>query len=125
MEQVHRQDTGAWNDAGVTQPAVPSAPVSALPENVVLLDVREDDEWAAGHATGALHIPLAEVPARLAELGEGTVHVVCKSGGRSAQAVAWLNQNGVDAVNVEGGTTAWAQAGKPMEATGSAAPTVL
>lgn len=109
----------------MTQPGAPSTPVSALPDDAVLLDVREDDEWAAGHATGALHIPLAQVPERLGELGGGTVHVVCKSGGRSAQAVAWLNQNGVDAVNVEGGTTAWAQAGKPMEATGSDAPTVL
>lgn len=109
----------------MTQPAVPSAPVSALPDDAVLLDVREDDEWAAGHAVGALHVPLAEVPHRLAEIPQGTVHVLCKSGGRSAQAVAWLTQNGRDAVNVEGGTTAWAQAGKPMEAAGPGAPTVL
>lgn len=109
----------------MSQPGVPSVGVSALPTDAVLLDVREDDEWAAGHAAGALHIPLAQVPARLAELGEGTVHVLCKSGGRSAQAVAWLNVNGVDAVNVDGGTTAWAQAGKPMVATGSALPSVL
>lgn len=109
----------------MTQPAVPSTTVSALPADALLLDVREDDEWAAGHASGALHIPLAQVPERLAELGEGTVHVLCKSGGRSAQAVAWLNLNGVDAVNVDGGTTAWANAGKPMEAAGSATPSVL
>ena len=81
----------------------------------VLVDVRNDDEWAAGHAPGAVHVPLADLPARLGELDLGSpVHVVCRGGGRSARATAWLVQNGVDAVNVDGGMGAWAEAGRPM-----------
>ena len=99
--------------------------MSAVPADAVVLDVREDDEWVAGHATGALHIPLAEVPARAGELPDGPVHVICRSGGRSARAVTWLNQNGHDATNFEGGTTDWAQQGKPMTAEGPDAPTVV
>ena len=63
-------------------------------EGAFLLDVREPDEWEAGHIKGALHIPLGDLPARFGELpGEGEVLVICRSGGRSARAVAWLNQN--------------------------------
>ncbi len=96
---------------------VPSTTVSALPPQLpgTLLDVREDDEWAAGHAPGAVHVPLAELPARLGELDLGIpVHVVCRGGGRSTRATAWLLQNGVDAVNVDGGMSAWNEAGRPM-----------
>ncbi len=82
----------------------------------VLLDVREDDEWAAGRAPGAVHIPLYELPDRLAELPEGRpLSVVCRVGGRSAQATAWLLAQGVDARNVAGGMLAWAQLGLPVE----------
>ncbi|MEO6880173.1 MAG: rhodanese-like domain-containing protein [Mycobacteriaceae bacterium] len=109
---------------GVSEPAVPAVPVSAVPAEAVVLDVREDDEWAAGHASGALHIPLSDVPARAGELPGGLVHVICRSGGRSARAVAWLNQNGHDATNIEGGTVEWAQQGRPMTAEGPDAPTV-
>ncbi len=108
----------------VSEPVVPSVPVSAVPAEAVVLDVREDDEWAAGHATGALHIPLSDVPTRAGELPDGPVHVICRSGGRSARAVTWLNQNGHDATNIDGGTTEWAQQGKPMTAEGPDAPTV-
>ena len=89
-------------------------PAAAVPEDAVLVDVREDDEWAAGHAPGAVHIPLGDLPARLGELPEGEVHVVCRSGGRSARATAWLQQNGVDAVDVAGGMGAWSEADRPM-----------
>ena len=92
-------------------PDVPSVPAAAVPADAVLLDVREDDEWDAGHAEGALHIPLAEVPQRLGELPEGELHVVCRGGGRSLRAATWLQANGYDAVNVEGGMGAWADAG--------------
>lgn len=104
---------------------VPAVSVSDLPEDVVLLDVREQDEWVAGHAPGAVHVPLAQVPSRLDEIpSDEVVHVVCRSGGRSAQATAWLNRNGYDAVNVSGGMGAWLDAGRPLVSETGDAPTV-
>ena len=102
-----------------------SVPAADVPEDAVLVDVREDDEWAAGHAPGAVHLPLGDLPARLGELPEGDVHVVCRSGGRSARATAWLQQNGVEAVNVSGGMGAWFEAGRPMVSDTGQEPRVL
>jgi rhodanese-related sulfurtransferase len=100
-----------------------------MPGNAALLDVRENDEWAAGHAPGAVHVPMGQILQRLDELAtafpEGPVHVVCRSGGRSARVATYLMQAGWDAVNVEGGMRAWAAAGRPMVAESSAAPRVL
>ena len=90
---------------------------------VVLLDVREQDEWDAGHAPGAVHIPLAELPARLHELPDtdaGTLAVTCRGGGRSSQAVAWLGQQGFDVANLDGGMKSWHAAGKPVVASDGA-----
>lgn len=102
----------------VTPEELPSAAVNDLPHDVALLDVREADEWAAGHAPGAVHIPLAELPARVQELAEfpehRPVYVVCRSGGRSARATAWLNASGWDAVNVQGGMKSWQAEGRPV-----------
>jgi rhodanese-related sulfurtransferase len=100
---------------------VPNVPVTEIPEELsgpaLLLDVREDDEWAAGHAPSAQHIPMGELAARLDELpADGEVYVVCRSGGRSARVTAYLNQNGWDARNVDGGMQAWAVAGRQMVA---------
>jgi len=71
--------------------SIPTTTVSELPDDAVLVDVREADEWAAGHAPNAIHIPLAELPARIDELPEtdDTVAIVCRMGGRSARAVQW------------------------------------
>jgi rhodanese-related sulfurtransferase len=108
---------------------VPETPADQVPTDALLLDVREDDEWAAGHADGAVHIPLGEVPIRFGELGELSpdrpVHVICRSGGRSARAVEWLAEHDVPAVNVGGGTKAWAKAGKPMASQDGREPTVV
>lgn len=95
-------------------PDVPAVAPGDVPPDAVLLDVREDGEWVAGHAPQALHIPLGSVTSRLGELPEDDLYVVCRSGGRSAQAVAWLNRNGYDATNVAGGMGAWQEAGLPM-----------
>ncbi|MEJ5914285.1 rhodanese-like domain-containing protein [Pseudokineococcus sp. 1T1Z-3] len=103
---------------------VPRTPAAEVPDDAVLVDVREDDEWELGHAPGALHIPLGDLPARLGELPEEGAHVVCRSGGRSARAVAWLQQNGVDAVDVAGGMGAWLEAGRPMVSEVGDAPRV-
>lgn len=105
-------------------PSVPSVDPNGVPEGAALLDVREPDEWDAGHIPGALHIPLGELPQRLGELPDGDLVVVCRSGGRSARAVAWLAQNGYDALNLDGGMTAWSRAGREMVSETGAAPTV-
>ncbi|MFG1805469.1 rhodanese-like domain-containing protein [Streptomyces sp. NPDC049040] len=94
---------------------LPSVDATAVPADAVLLDVRENDEWAAGHADGALHIPMGEVVARLDEVPEGArVHVVCRVGGRSAQVTQYLIGQGRDAVNVSGGMLDWEAAGRPV-----------
>jgi rhodanese-related sulfurtransferase len=109
---------------------VPTVRVDELPADAVLLDVREDEEWAAGHIAGAVHIPMNQVPQRLQfDAGpitpDASVVVVCKVGGRSAQVTAWLHQQGYQAVNLEGGMLAWEHAGRPMQADGSAPPLVI
>lgn len=103
---------------------LPTDPPPGAPGGVVLLDVREDDEWAAGHAPGAVHIPLGEVTSRLDEIPDGDLYVVCRSGGRSQQAAAWLSRNGYDASNVAGGMHAWVDAGRPLVAETGDEPTV-
>ena len=80
-----------------------------------LVDVREDDEWLAGHIEGAQHIPLGELGERLGELPTGrSIVAVCRSGGRSGAAVRGLKQLGYDAENLDGGVTAWTRAGLPL-----------
>lgn len=88
-----------------------------LPEGVAVLDVREPGEWAAGHIEGALHIPLSTLPVRVGEIADVEAPqwlVVCKVGGRSAQATAWLAQQGHEVVNLDGGMLDWEAAGRPM-----------
>ena len=97
---------------------VPSVTVAELPdplpEGISVLDVREPVEWAHGHIEGAVHLPLRELTSRLDEVPTGRVVVVCKVGGRSAQATAYLSHQGLDVVNLDGGMVDWADAGRPM-----------
>ena len=98
---------------------VPSVTVPELPADIpaetTLLDVREQDEWDAGHAPQALHIPMSELAGRLGELPENKdVLVICRSGGRSARVTEYLNANGWDARNVDGGMQSWDAAGRPL-----------
>lgn len=90
-----------------------------------LLDVREPDEWDAGHAPGAVHLPVRDVPGRRGELAGRPWAVICRSGSRSLSAAAFLLANGVEAVNVAGGMRAWERAGHPMEATGGGDAVVI
>lgn len=79
-----------------------------------VLDVRNPDEYAEGHIPGARLIPLPELGDRLAEIPtDRQVHVVCQSGGRSAQGAALLAAAGIDAVSVTGGTKGWIDSGRP------------
>lgn len=110
----------------MTLPNVPSVTVSDLPDGMLLLDVREQDEWDAGHAPQALHIPMSELAGRLEELpADQDVYVICRSGGRSARVAAYLNGNGWDATNVDGGMQSWESAGKPLVSDSQAEPQVI
>ncbi len=105
---------------------LPAVDAAAVPADAILLDVRENDEWAAGHAEGAVHIPMGEVVARMSEVPDaGRVHVVCRVGGRSAQVAQYLIAQGLDAVNVSGGMLDWEAAGRPLVADGGAEAHVL
>ncbi|HET8560308.1 MAG TPA: rhodanese-like domain-containing protein [Marmoricola sp.] len=109
---------------------VPTVSVSDIPDplppSATVLDVREPVEWHYGHIDNALHVPLHDLPGRLGDLpASGRLLVVCKMGGRSAQAVAWLQQQGVDAVNVDGGMIEWAAGGRPMVSENGQEPQVV
>ncbi|MEU1345769.1 rhodanese-like domain-containing protein [Streptomyces sp. NPDC005775] len=98
---------------------LPAVDVTAVPADGFVLDVREDEEWAGGHVDGALHIPMSDFVGRFGELTEAVedgrrVHVMCRVGGRSAQVTQYLVQQGIDAVNIDGGMLAWDGAGRPM-----------
>ncbi|MES4891269.1 rhodanese-like domain-containing protein [Streptomyces sp. NPDC096012] len=83
----------------------------------VLLDVREQVEWDAGHAPGALHTPLSRLAtgAALPAAAQGRpLVVICRSGNRSQRAAGLLAERGAEAVDVKGGMQAWAAAGHPV-----------
>ena len=102
------------DDADVTQADIGDVP-QTFGESVVLLDVREDDEWQRGHAAGAQHIPMGDVPARIGEIDrDATLFVVCHVGGRSQRVAQYLARNGYRPINVSGGMLAWAGAGRPV-----------
>ena len=74
----------------------------------LLLDVREPSEHAVNRIDGAMLIPLGQLPTRLGQVPKGQPIVVhCKSGGRSAIAVAMLKLGGYQAHNLAGGIQAW------------------
>ncbi|HEV2088357.1 MAG TPA: rhodanese-like domain-containing protein [Cryptosporangiaceae bacterium] len=97
-----------------------------IPANAHLLDVREPDEWAAGHIPEAQHLPMREVPTRLAEIPTDVpVVVVCRVGGRSDQAASFLRDQGwTDVASLDGGMWNWEAAGRPMVSESGAPPRV-
>ncbi|MFE7130265.1 rhodanese-like domain-containing protein [Streptomyces sp. NPDC057638] len=109
---------------------LPSVEAAAVPSDGLVLDVREADEWAAGHVDGALHVPMSDFVARFGEVTDAVAdgrraYVMCRVGGRSAQVTQYLVQQGIDAVNIEGGMLAWEGAGRPMVADGGGTATVI
>jgi len=77
-------------------------------EDLYIIDVREDDEVAQGVIPGAQHIALGTIPERLGELDTTKPYIiVCKAGGRSANACAYLEEQGFDVTNLEGGMLAY------------------
>jgi rhodanese-related sulfurtransferase len=101
-----------------------------LGPDVTILDVREPDEWAAGHIEGAVHVPMGSVAQRMAtdpgpELSGQRIVVTCKAGGRASRVADWLNANGFDAVILDGGMLDWQHRGLPMTSDNGLPPTVL
>lgn len=102
----------------MTEPSGISAadlPEAISGDTVILLDVREDDEWQQGHAPGAVHIPMADIPVRVDEIDPDTdLFVVCRQGGRSARVAAYLEQLGYEPTVVVDGMVGWQVAGRPI-----------
>jgi len=87
-----------------------------------LVDVREPDEFAAGHPAGAVNVPLASLPAAIAGLPDGPIAFTCQSGARSLQATQAAHAAGrSDVSTVTGGYMAWEKAGLPTETSAGAA----
>jgi rhodanese-related sulfurtransferase len=104
---------------------VPEVMSADLPAGAFLLDVREDDEWAAGHVPDAVHVRLGELGVRAGELPrDREVYVICRTGHRSAYAAQALGGTGLNAINVADGMTGWAIAGRPMISEDGAEPYV-
>lgn len=92
---------------------------SLVEQGAILLDVREQHEWQAGHAPKARHLPLGQLPGRLDELPAGRpVITVCRSGARSARAAGLLAGTGRQVSNLAGGMRAWERADLPVVAKG-------
>ena len=84
-------------------------------EGAPLIDVREPDEYSAAHVPGATLIPLATVPDTVDQLpAGGVIYVICAKGARSLRAAEFYRSQGIDAVNVAGGTSAWIDAGEAV-----------
>ena len=100
----------------MSQPvAVPEVLSADLPDGVFLVDVREDDEWTAGHAPDALHLRLGDLGTRAQELPrDKELYLICRGGARSAYAAQVLASQGWQTINVADGMTGWAVAGRPM-----------
>lgn len=104
---------------------VPQVPAAEVPADARLVDVREHDEWAAGHAPDAVHIPLGEFGARYTEIpSDGAVYLICRSGARSNQAAHALSGAGWEALNVADGMIGWHAAGRAMECPAGSTPFV-
>ena len=87
----------------------------AYASGVVVIDVREADEYVAGHVPGARLVPLGRLSQHLGGVPrDQRVYVICASGNRSKAAASLMERAGIDAVSVAGGTGAWQRAGKPV-----------
>jgi molybdopterin-guanine dinucleotide biosynthesis protein A/rhodanese-related sulfurtransferase len=113
IEDLSAAETGAGYIGAV---AVSEIDVEQLAERLTLIDVREPDEYTAGHVPGAISIPLATVPEHLDAFGgDGPTYVICHVGGRSRRACEFVEAQGlegVETINVEGGTSAWLASGR-------------
>ena len=82
----------------------------------LLIDVREDDEWEAGHHVNASHIKMGEIPSNLEKFEkEKNYIIVCRSGGRSAKVTDFLMENEINAFNLSGGMKKFSQVSKNVK----------
>jgi hydroxyacylglutathione hydrolase len=111
----------AWKEAGLPVESIPLVDAEtakkALMDGALAIDVREPDEYEAGHVPDALHIPLGQISAQIGEVPmERPALVYCGVGERSASAVSLFERAGYkDVLNLKGGYTAWRKAGLPKE----------
>ena len=117
---------GAWTGAGLpvsvgeSTPAAavevtPHAAVDLVRSGAVVIDVREPDEWSAGHMPDARLVPMSQVEGQVDSLrAHPSAVIVCRSGGRSNAITQVVNSHGINAVNLAGGMRAWEQAGLPV-----------
>ena len=104
---------------------VREVPAADVPEQAYILDVREDDEWQAGHAPGARHIALGELGELHGQIPrDRDIYVICRSGVRSAHAARALSAAGWRALNVADGMHGWESAGRAMTSESGAPPFV-
>jgi rhodanese-related sulfurtransferase len=90
-----------------------------IDEGAQLIDVRADHEWEAGRIAGATHLPLPQLPERLADVGKDRpVVIYCRGGNRSTMATAALTEAGYDAVKLSEGIVGWAGEDLPLEPEG-------
>jgi rhodanese-related sulfurtransferase len=94
--------------------SVTPSELAALGPDVALIDVREPAELATVRTERAQPMPMSTFTEHLDELPAGPIYVLCQSGGRSARVAAYLEQEGYDAVNIEGGIVEWEAAGLPV-----------
>lgn len=96
-------------------PEIDVEELAALRGSGLLVDVREPDEYVAGHVPGAVPIPMGQLASRMGEIdGTSPVFVICASGNRSSAMTDLLRGAGFDAVSVAGGTGAWERSGRPL-----------
>ncbi len=102
---------------------LPEVDPAALPDDAVILDVRDASDFAAGHAPGAVSMPLARLGAlprdqllSLPTTADGQVIVSCGGGSKQARVTAYLRAQGIDAVVLRGGMRGWLAAGRPTDA---------
>ena len=110
-----------WTESGRPLGTIPQITAADLASSlrhggVTLVDVRNDQEWAAGHIDGARHVPLGRLAGRLDQIPrERPIVLQCAAGARSAIAASLLRLHGIDRVsNLIGGIGAWTQAGLPV-----------
>lgn len=90
---------------------------AAAADGAAVVDVREPGEYVGGHVPGAVLMPMGQLPSRVGELDRHRpVYVICASGNRSRAMSDYLARAGFDARSVDGGTAAWAAAGRPVVA---------
>lgn len=93
----------------------PDEAARMVEQGAVLLDVREDDEWRAGHAPQARHVPLGSLADRQEDIPvDAPLVAVCRSGHRSSTAATALSRAGYDVVNLAGGMKGWRDSGHPL-----------